>query len=67
MPSVLAAPCPFAAAASPEGAVKCKDRKRKVINFRKGKTRHCIKVATTRASGLGLGASGVGVGLLNQF
>ena len=47
---------------------RCQDTKSKVRNRRKGLTRRCIKLALTRASGLGLGlgASGVGFGLLRQ-
>ena len=35
-------------------------------NLRKGYTRRCMKLVLTRKSGLGLGASGVGFGLLRK-
>jgi hypothetical protein len=35
-------------------------------NSRKGYTRCCMKLVLTRESGLGLGASGVGFGLLRK-
>jgi hypothetical protein len=63
MLSALAASCPSAVAAPPKGAAKSESGGEK---SEEGLDAALHKTSLTRASGLGLDASGVGFGMLRQ-